>query len=461
MTERKLTVYDRFSDRARKVMQLANQEAKRFNHDYIAPEHIFLGLLKEGSGVAATVIKNMNIDLRRLRVEIEKFVPVGPNMVSMGKLPKTKEAQKVIDNAIAAARELENNYVGTEHLLLGLLELKDEHLLPAILAGFNLTVDVVKKEVRDLLGLTERNVDEESSGHPFVPTANSKPEADPTDVLAFAARVFRDKLGPMLQKEVDEKHPGWLIVTDATLELQRKVQAMQWSVAIPARAGNSSMVTSGAIFDNVAAATPSCQPGLFANVVPVDHCSATAVASNIKDSIEANQQAITKNEVRSKISLKVDPAVDDCILKYNGLVLLDVKIINSSVYAIHEPETGSVEKHDFSVIGNVYYYATEPSEESVQTTLLTKGKEIALTRNGVHLLPQSNESCAVVVLPQSCQTYPTDNGCMVVAFHVVVEQRKGLVGNLTPDELSAIVGIENELPKQEEKPIEKRGYEFL
>ena len=90
-------MYERFTDRARKVMQLANQEAQRFNHEYIGTEHILLGLVKEGSGVAANVLKNLDIDLRKIRLEVEKIVQSGPDMVTMGKLPQTPRAKKVIE----------------------------------------------------------------------------------------------------------------------------------------------------------------------------------------------------------------------------------------------------------------------------------------------------------------------------------------------------------------------------
>src|SRR4051812_11868956 len=86
---RKQNMYERFTDRARKVMQLANQEAQRFNHEYIGTEHILLGLVKEGSGVAANVLKNLDVDLRKIRLEVEKLVQSGPEMVTMGKLPQT------------------------------------------------------------------------------------------------------------------------------------------------------------------------------------------------------------------------------------------------------------------------------------------------------------------------------------------------------------------------------------
>ena len=102
-------------------MQLANQEAQRFNHEYIGTEHILLGLIKEGSGVAANVLKNLDVDLRKIRLEVEKLVQSGPDMVTMGKLPQTPRAKKVIEYSMEEARNLNHNYVGTEHILLGLL----------------------------------------------------------------------------------------------------------------------------------------------------------------------------------------------------------------------------------------------------------------------------------------------------------------------------------------------------
>ncbi len=119
-------MYERFTDRARKVMALANQEAQRFNHEYIGTEHILLGLVKEGSGVGATVLKNLDIDLRKVRLEVEKLVKSGPDMVTMGKLPQTPRAKKVIEYAIEEARNLGHNYVGTEHLLLGIAHLNND-----------------------------------------------------------------------------------------------------------------------------------------------------------------------------------------------------------------------------------------------------------------------------------------------------------------------------------------------
>src|SRR5215208_5116668 len=144
-------MYERFTDRARKVMQLANQEAQRFNHEYIGTEHILLGLVKEGSGVAASVLKNLDVDLRKIRMEVEKIVQAGPDMVTMGRLPHTPRAKKVIEYAIEEARNLNHNHVGTEHLLLGLLR-EMEGVAAQVLQNLGLKLEDVREEVLNLLG---------------------------------------------------------------------------------------------------------------------------------------------------------------------------------------------------------------------------------------------------------------------------------------------------------------------
>ncbi len=132
-------------------MALANQEAQRFNHEYIGTEHMLLGLVKEGSGVGANVLKNLDVDLRKVRLEVEKLVKSGPDMVTMGKLPQTPRAKKVIEYAIEEARNLNHNYVGTEHLLLGLLREQDG-VAAQVLIVLGLKLEEVRDEVLNLLG---------------------------------------------------------------------------------------------------------------------------------------------------------------------------------------------------------------------------------------------------------------------------------------------------------------------
>jgi len=143
-------LFERFTDRARKILALANQEAQRFCHEYIGTEHILIGLVKEGSGVGATALKNLGADLKRIRAEVEKLVRSGPDTVCMGKLPYTPRGKKVFENAIEAARNFQHNYVGTEHILLGLLS-DPEAIAFQVLECMDIRHDAVWDEVSKLL----------------------------------------------------------------------------------------------------------------------------------------------------------------------------------------------------------------------------------------------------------------------------------------------------------------------
>jgi ATP-dependent Clp protease ATP-binding subunit ClpA len=140
-------MYKTFTDRARKVMQLANQEAQRFNHDYVGTEHILLGLVKEGVGIAANALKNLYIELPTLRLEVEKIVRWGPaNMVTSGTLPQTTRARSVIASAFEEARNLHYSEVGTEHLLLALLR-EQEGVATQVLLNLGIRLDHLRNAV--------------------------------------------------------------------------------------------------------------------------------------------------------------------------------------------------------------------------------------------------------------------------------------------------------------------------
>jgi ATP-dependent Clp protease ATP-binding subunit ClpA len=144
-------MYARFTDRARKVMKLANQEAQRFNHEYIGTEHILLGLVQEGSGVAANVLRNLDIDLRKIRREVENIVQSGLHLPLVGKLPYTSTAKEVIEFSIEEAHNFNHNYVGTEHLLLGLMR-EQEGIAAQILMNLGLKLEDLRREVAYFLG---------------------------------------------------------------------------------------------------------------------------------------------------------------------------------------------------------------------------------------------------------------------------------------------------------------------
>ncbi len=193
-------MYERFTDRARKVMQLANQEAQRFNHEYIGTEHILLGLVKEGSGVAANVLKNLDIDLRKIRLEVEKIVQSGPEMVTMGKLPQTPRAKKVIEYAIEEARNLNHNYVGTEHLLLGLLR-EQEGVAAQVLMNLGLKLEDVREEVLNLLG--HNNMEPSESGGERTSSKTSKSKTPALDSFGrdLTDLARQGKLDPVIGRQ--------------------------------------------------------------------------------------------------------------------------------------------------------------------------------------------------------------------------------------------------------------------
>jgi ATP-dependent Clp protease ATP-binding subunit ClpC len=195
-------MYERFTDRARKVMQLANQEAQRFNHEYIGTEHILLGLVKEGSGVAANVLKNLDVDLRKIRLEVEKIVQSGPDMVTMGKLPQTPRAKKVIEYAMEEARNLNHNYVGTEHLLLGLLR-EQEGVAAQVLMNLGLKLEDVRDEVLNLLGHGIEGEEGQGGGRAAAKGGKSKTPALDSFGRDLTELARQGKLDPVIGRETE------------------------------------------------------------------------------------------------------------------------------------------------------------------------------------------------------------------------------------------------------------------
>jgi len=190
-------------------MQLANQEAQRFNHEYIGTEHILLGLIKEGSGVAANVLKNLDVDLRKIRLEVEKLVQSGPDMVTMGKLPQTPRAKKVIEYSMEEARNLNHNYVGTEHILLGLLR-EQEGVAAQVLMNLGLKLEEVREEVLNLLGhgletgeVVERGGGERGGGPQTSGGKSGKSKTPALDSFGrdLTALAEQKKLDPVIGRE--------------------------------------------------------------------------------------------------------------------------------------------------------------------------------------------------------------------------------------------------------------------
>ncbi len=145
---------NKFSDRAQKVILIAQEEAKRLNHDYVGTEHILLGLVSIGEGLAVQILINLGIDLRKIKSEIEKIVPPGDNVIVLGEIPFSPRAKKVLEYAVDEANAMGHIYVGTEHILLGLLREK-EGVAARVLEYLGVTYEDVQEEIFALLGEIE------------------------------------------------------------------------------------------------------------------------------------------------------------------------------------------------------------------------------------------------------------------------------------------------------------------
>jgi ATP-dependent Clp protease ATP-binding subunit ClpC len=185
--------FDKFTDRARKVLTLAQDEAQRFNHNYIGTEHLLLGLVREGEGVAARVLENMNVELAKVRTAVEFIIGRGDRPV-VGEVGLTPRAKRVIELAIDEARRLGHNYIGTEHLLLGLVR-EGEGIAAGVLESLGVNLDKVRHEVIRVLS-------QSSSAGPSQETkrASKTPTVDQLGInLTELARS--GKLDPVIGRE--------------------------------------------------------------------------------------------------------------------------------------------------------------------------------------------------------------------------------------------------------------------
>ena len=157
-------MYERFTDSARRVMQLAHRESQRFNHEYVGTEHILLGLIQV-PGAATDVLHNLNIDLHRIRLEVEKLIQSGPDIVTMGKLPMTPAAKKIIGYAQEVSSKLKKKQVDTEHILLGILR-EEGGVAGQILMNLGLHIEAARKEIDKVLRQSHDLEQKTSVAHP-------------------------------------------------------------------------------------------------------------------------------------------------------------------------------------------------------------------------------------------------------------------------------------------------------
>src|SRR5437870_1168315 len=151
--------FDKFTERARKVLSLAQEEAQRFQHNYIGTEHLLLGLVREGEGVAAKVLNNLGVELIRVRSAVEFIIGRGDRIV-LGEIGLTPRAKKVIELAVDEARRFNHHYIGTEHLLLGLVR-EGEGIAAGVLESLGVTLDMARTQARSALSQENEALAEE------------------------------------------------------------------------------------------------------------------------------------------------------------------------------------------------------------------------------------------------------------------------------------------------------------
>lgn len=144
-------MYKSFTDRARRVMEIANLEAQRYNHEYVGSEHMLLGMIKESSGVACHVLRHFGMDLKTIRTEIERVSSPGPETVVLAKHPLVPRVKNIIYYAFEESLKLGHKYVGTEHLLLGLLRELD-CLGAQVIKCLGTELDDMRQYILDVLG---------------------------------------------------------------------------------------------------------------------------------------------------------------------------------------------------------------------------------------------------------------------------------------------------------------------
>ncbi|HEY6220937.1 MAG TPA: ATP-dependent Clp protease ATP-binding subunit, partial [Candidatus Eisenbacteria bacterium] len=186
-------MHDKFTERVRKVMYLAREEAARLQHDYIGTEHLLLGVIREGEGIAATVLNNLGLDLDAIRQAVESMVAATGGTLTIGEIPFTPRAKRVLELSVDEARQLGHNYVGTEHLLLGLIR-EGEGVAARVLLELGVDRKKVREETLKLLGGTPSVSQPEREGKVETPALNQFGR----DLTALARE---SKLDPIIGRE--------------------------------------------------------------------------------------------------------------------------------------------------------------------------------------------------------------------------------------------------------------------
>jgi ATP-dependent Clp protease ATP-binding subunit ClpC len=193
-------MFNRFTERARKILILAKEEARRLNHDYIGTEHLLLALVSEQEGVAAAVLQNLGIDLALVKKETTKLIQPGGQTQIIGELPFTPRAKKVLELSAEEARSMGHNYIGTEHLLLGLLR-EGEGIASQVLFNIGLDINTARKATAELLGGTFSSESGSTTGSSLSQPANKKTPALNSFGRDLTSLAQKNLLDPVIGRE--------------------------------------------------------------------------------------------------------------------------------------------------------------------------------------------------------------------------------------------------------------------
>jgi ClpA/ClpB-like protein len=240
---RRRTMFERFTDRARRVIVLAQEEARLLNHGYIGTEHILLGLIHEGEGVAAKALESLEISLDAVRQQVEQIIGRGEHAPS-GHIPFTPRGKKVLELTRREADQLGHSYIGTEHILLGLIR-QGDGVAAQVLVGLGADLNLVRQQVIQLLH--GRQAQEPVSGGSaarelrMLPGVKARLEAieqrvgtgpDTTDLDEHIARIRRDKESAIDARDFEDA----AVLRDNEKELlaAKTARQEQWAAAHPA-----------------------------------------------------------------------------------------------------------------------------------------------------------------------------------------------------------------------------------
>ncbi|MDD5132386.1 MAG: ATP-dependent Clp protease ATP-binding subunit [bacterium] len=193
-------MFNRFTERAQRAIQLAQEEVKRLNHDYLGTEHLLLGLIDLNEGVASLVLTNLELDLNKIRKEIEKIVGAGDTIMLLGEVPFTPRAKKVLQLAVEESQAMGHSRIGTEHILLGLLR-EGEGIAAKVLASMGIQLDRVREEIINILSdLETQQVNVENEEIPQQPKLRNKSTTPTLDQYCRDLTVMASegKLDPVI-----------------------------------------------------------------------------------------------------------------------------------------------------------------------------------------------------------------------------------------------------------------------